>query len=47
MIEEAGGVVSDFGGGERYLETGAVVAGSPGVHADLREIVFRHQGAGS
>lgn len=46
MIEEAGGVISDFGGGARYLETGAVVAGSGGVHAELREIVFRHQGEG-
>ncbi len=46
MIEEAGGVVSDFEGEGRYLETGAVVAGAAGVHAELREIVFRHQGAG-
>lgn len=29
MIKEAGGLVSDFNGGESYLETGRVVAGNP------------------
>lgn len=31
LIEEAGGVVTDFQGGGEYLETGDVVAGSRGV----------------
>lgn len=31
LIREAGGLVSDFDGGEDYLETGNVVAGSPKV----------------
>lgn len=29
LIQESGGVVTDFFGGERYLETGNVLAGSP------------------
>ncbi|MFQ5527514.1 MAG: inositol monophosphatase family protein [Thermoanaerobaculia bacterium] len=35
LIEEAGGRVSDLDGGRRYLETGNLVAGPPGVHAEL------------
>jgi len=35
LIEQAGGVLSDLDGGERYLEAGNVLAGSPGVHAGL------------
>ncbi|UCF67497.1 MAG: inositol monophosphatase [Acidobacteriota bacterium] len=47
LIEEAGGVVTDFSGGARYLDTGAIVAATPGVHAALREIVHRAQGDGT
>ncbi len=46
MIEEAGGVVSDFLGGGRFLQTGAIVAGTPGVHRELRPAVERCQGDG-
>nr|BAL53249.1 myo-inositol-1(or 4)-monophosphatase [uncultured Gammaproteobacteria bacterium] len=31
LIQEAGGIVSDFMGGDRYLETGHLVAGTPKV----------------
>ena len=37
LIQEAGGQLTDFAGGNRYLERGNVVAGSPGVVASLRE----------
>jgi myo-inositol-1(or 4)-monophosphatase len=37
LIEEAGGLVSDLDGGDRYLETGNVIAGGPGVFAELRD----------
>ena len=47
MIEEAGGVVTDFLGGGRFLQTGAIVAGAPGVHRELRPTVERWQGDGS
>jgi myo-inositol-1(or 4)-monophosphatase len=36
LIEEAGGTLSDFDGGDRYLERGNVLAGPPGVVAGLR-----------
>jgi myo-inositol-1(or 4)-monophosphatase len=39
MILEAGGLVSDFAGGERYLDTGDLVCGSPKVFAPLLAIV--------
>ena len=36
LILEAGGEITDFDGGQRYLERGNVVAGPPGVVAGLR-----------
>ena len=38
LIEEAGGVLRDFEGGARYLETGDVIAGSAGVVDRILEI---------
>ncbi|HTO86039.1 MAG TPA: inositol monophosphatase family protein [Thermoanaerobaculia bacterium] len=38
LIEEAGGVLTDFGGGRRYFERGNVVAGSRGVAEGIRQI---------
>jgi myo-inositol-1(or 4)-monophosphatase len=39
LVREAGGMVTDIGGGERFLETGNVIAGSIKVHnAMLRRI---------
>jgi len=38
LIEEAGGVLTDFDGGSGYLERGNVVAGSAGVAAGLRAV---------
>jgi len=35
LIEEAGGIVSDFRGGKDYLLTGNIVAGTPQVHPFL------------
>jgi myo-inositol-1(or 4)-monophosphatase len=37
LVEEAGGVVSDWGGGPDYL-SGDILAGSPAVHAALLEL---------
>jgi myo-inositol-1(or 4)-monophosphatase len=42
LIEEAGGVVSDLDGGERYFAGGNVVAGGPGVQRELLAAVGRH-----
>jgi myo-inositol-1(or 4)-monophosphatase len=41
LIEEAGGRVTDFDGGDRLWERGNVLAGSPELHRDLREIAAR------
>jgi myo-inositol-1(or 4)-monophosphatase len=35
LVEEAGGLVSDFSGGSEYLETGNVVCGSPKVFKEI------------
>jgi len=37
LVQEAGGQLTDFDGGEAYLERGNVVAGSHGVAAGIRE----------
>ena len=42
LVTEAGGVVTDFSGGQRWLERGNIVGASPGVHAELMEIIGRH-----
>jgi myo-inositol-1(or 4)-monophosphatase len=41
LIEEAGGVLTDFDGGERYWERGNIIAGSPGVSRDMLAIAAR------
>ena len=38
LIEEAGGVVSDWSGGPGYLE-GNILAGPPAVHDELVDVV--------
>ncbi len=43
MIREAGGIVGDFAGGDRYLETGNIVAGSPKLFADLVRTIAPHR----
>jgi myo-inositol-1(or 4)-monophosphatase len=35
LIEEAGGLVTDFGGGNDYLSTGNIVAGNKKIHEDI------------
>jgi myo-inositol-1(or 4)-monophosphatase len=39
MIKEAGGTVTDFRGGENYLDTGAIVVANSLVHKPLLKIV--------
>ena len=44
LIREAGGVVTDFSGRDRFLETGHILAGNPAIHRQLLRIlrpVFR------
>ncbi len=42
LVSEAGGVVSDFSGGEMYWSRGNIVGAAPGVHADLLALIARH-----
>lgn len=39
IVKEAGGVVTDFTGGNLFLKSGNVIAGSGGVHAEMLEII--------
>lgn len=42
LVREAGGTVTDFSGGDRWLERGNIIGASPGVHGDLLGIIGRH-----
>ena len=39
LISEAGGLISDLSGGEDYLKTGNIVAGSPRVFSQMLQVV--------
>jgi myo-inositol-1(or 4)-monophosphatase len=42
LVTEAGGVVSDFSNGQRWMKRGNIVGASHGVHRELMEIIGRH-----
>lgn len=42
LVTEAGGVVSDFSGGDLFWNRGNIVGASPGVHADLLALISHH-----
>jgi myo-inositol-1(or 4)-monophosphatase len=42
LVTEAGGVVSDFSGGQRWLQRGNIVGAPAGVHRELMEVISRH-----
>ncbi|MCU1348345.1 MAG: inositol monophosphatase, partial [Acidobacteria bacterium] len=42
LVTEAGGVVSDFSGGDRWLKRGNIVGAPPGVHRELIALINRH-----
>jgi myo-inositol-1(or 4)-monophosphatase len=42
LVEEAGGVVSDFSGGDRHHERGNIVGAPPAVHRGLLELIARY-----
>lgn len=39
LVKEAGGLVSDFNGGEEYLQKGTIVAGTPKIYKSLLQII--------
>lgn len=41
LVREAGGVVSDFSGGEQFWERGNIVGAPAGVHRELLEVIAR------
>ncbi len=42
LVQEAGGVVSDLGGGSRHFETGNVIAGNIRLHRELVATIRPH-----
>mgnify|MGYP001818147783 FL=1 len=46
LIQEAGGISSDFFGGHNYLENGNLVAGNPKVFAEILKAIRPHVSAG-
>lgn len=42
LVTEAGGLVSDFSGGDRWFERGNIVGAPPAVHAQLVSLIGRH-----
>lgn len=42
LLREAGGVVTDFEGGEDFLFGGNIIAGAPGMQEELRQLVAEH-----
>ncbi len=42
LVTEAGGVVSDFSGGNRWFERGNIVGASREVHSELVRLIGRH-----
>jgi len=42
LVREAGGVISDFSGGDRWLERGNIIGAAPGVQKDLLRIIGNH-----
>ena len=44
LVQEAGGLVSDFHGGKSYAQTGHIVCGTPKVFKPVLQIVAKHLG---
>lgn len=42
LIEEAGGMISDFKGGNSYLQTGNIIAGSPKIFTEIIGSIGAH-----
>ncbi len=42
LVTEAGGVVTDFSAGQRWLQRGNIVGAPAGVHRDLMSVIARH-----
>ena len=45
LITEAGGLVGDLSGGDDYLKSGNLIAGTPKVFAQLLQLIDSHRPA--
>ena len=43
LISEAGGLVSDLSGGEDYLKTGNLIAGTPKIFSQMLQVIDSHR----
>jgi myo-inositol-1(or 4)-monophosphatase len=41
LITEAGGIITDFGGGNKYLSTGNIAAGNEFIHSEILKVIMR------
>jgi len=46
LISEAGGLVGDLSGGESYMKTGNLIAGTPKIFSQMLQIIGNHRTAG-
>jgi len=46
LISEAGGLVGDLAGGENYLKSGNLIAGTPKIFAQLLQVIDAHRTPG-
>ena len=46
LITEAGGLVGDLAGGESYMKTGNIVAGTPKVFSQILQVIDAHRTPG-
>ena len=44
MVQEAGGLISDFAGDAGFFESGNIVAGTPKVFSQLMQVINTHRG---
>jgi myo-inositol-1(or 4)-monophosphatase len=42
LVQEAGGLITDFSGGDNYLFGNEVIAASPAIHKAMREVIGKH-----
>ncbi len=42
LIQEAGGLLGDFSGGQRFLETGNIIAGNPHIYPEILRLIGPH-----
>jgi len=42
LVKEAGGLVTDIGGGDKFVETGNIIAGNLKVHGAMKQLIKPH-----